>query len=148
MGPVESKIRARLNYGVGLTQLEIFAIGGTLARGIVKRLVDEGEVIEADGRLRMATLKVTAEAHQRDLDERQARFLAKKKAEADALERARRHAAEEVERKERAQAAEREQRMLWANAGEYSNGERPVVIAERTEALRESRALLEVILCR
>ena len=67
-----------------MTQLEIFAIGGTLARGIVKRLVDEGEVVEADGRLRMATLKVTAEAHQRDLDERQARFLAKKKAEADA----------------------------------------------------------------
>lgn len=134
-GPVDRQVRELLGNGCGVTREQVRGLLGALGITIFDRLVKMGATeSDSGGSVRLRQWRpdpVAVEA------------AAKRKAWLDAE--SVRIAAERAEAARRArenEARDREQRMLWANVDTYGSDERPIVIAERAAALRESRAIL------
>lgn len=135
MGPVEQKLRARLNYGLGITYVDAHSIGGELARSILTRLIRDKEVVQRQGnRYTLATYEPDADQLAKEQEEWRRKAEAKKKAQEDAL----RREAEARRAQEMKAQQERERQQLLAGIGKYRPEEQKVVLAERMAALRES----------
>lgn len=140
MGPVEERLRARLRYGLGLTRTEVHRFGGPLARGVLDRLVRDGEAVEREGRYVLAGYTPDPSALAAEEAARRARLDLARAVEADRQRRERERSEMAAARERmRAEIAKREaaQRQLFAGLSAYRNDEREAVLAERRAALAE-----------
>jgi hypothetical protein len=124
MGPVERAVRLAMSNGRSMLRSDA-AAHGTLGLYHFDRLVNGGIAKLENGRYSLVT-----------------RPAPDRSREIASLENYRRQQ-EEIQARNRAERAAREDReRLFAGLNEYRTDERPMVVAEREQAIRESQSIL------